>query len=208
MKLHISEVNALATIDLQIGFSQLSPSQYEIARQVIYQTADFEYVNLLRFDRDALNKGAAAIAARTSIIVDVPAIQVTTVPLLQQTFCNPVYCCITTLVKPQKLKTQAAWGLETLAKNHGSSIYVIGQDRGALETLAELTEKKFIKPALAIVTAPIFVEPQMKQWLKDTEIPSIYIDSPKGGSSIAAAILNSLVELTWQAYEVNADALS
>jgi precorrin-8X/cobalt-precorrin-8 methylmutase len=203
MKLHISEVAALATIDRQIDSSHLSPAESEITRQVVYQTADFEYANLLRFDRDALNKGAAAIAARTPLIVDVPAIQVSIVPQLQQTFCNPVYCCTTTNVRPQKLKTKAAWGLETLAKNHDQSIYIIGQDAGALATLAELTEKQFVKPSLAIVTAPVWLEPQMKQWLKDNKIPSIYIDSAKGGSLIATAIVNSLVELTWLAYEVN-----
>jgi precorrin-8X/cobalt-precorrin-8 methylmutase len=208
MNLHISQITALAEIDRQLRGSLLSPAEYEITRQVIYHTADFEYANLLRFDRDPLNKGAAAISSRTSLVVDVPAIQVSIVPLLQQTFCNSVYCCTTTAVKPQKLKTKAAWGLETLAKHHAESIYIIGQDRGALATLAELTEKKFIKPALAIVTTPMFVEPHMKQWLKDTEIPCIYIDSPKGGSLIAATIINSLVELTWQAYEVNANSSS
>jgi precorrin-8X/cobalt-precorrin-8 methylmutase len=202
MKLHISEVAALATIDRQIESSHLSAAESEITRQVVYHTADFEYANLLRFERDALHKGSAAIAARTPIIVDVPAIQVSIVPQLQQTFCNPVYCCTTTNVRPQKLKTKAAWGLETLAKNHTQSIYIIGQDGGALATLAELTEKQFIQPSLAIVTAPVWLEPQMKQWLKNNNIPSIYIDSPKGGSLIASAIANSLVELTWLAYQV------
>ena len=201
MDLHITDASSLAQIDRQVEDIQMSPAEYEIARQVIYHTADFEYSSIIKFGNDALTKGTAAIAARTAIIVDVAAIQVSILPQLQKTFCNPVYCCATTAVRPQKRKTQAAWGLETLAKTHPEDIYVIGQDQTALGTLAELTERKAIQPALVIFTAPVFIEQDMKQWLIDSSLPSIYIDSPKGNAIVASAIVNSLINLTWQAYE-------
>ena len=206
MDLHITDAASLAIIDRLVGDTPLSPAEYEIVRQVIYHTANFEYTSIIKFKHDALVKGAAAIAARTAIIVDVAAIQVGIVPKLQQTFCNPVYCCATTAVRPQKRKTQASWGLETLAKNHPEDIYVIGQDQTALGTLAELTERKAINPALVIFTAPIFVEQDMKQWLIDSAIPSVYIENSLGNSVVATAIVKSLINLTWQEYELNAKA--
>lgn len=203
MDLHITDASSLAIIDRQVDNNQqLSPAEYEIVRQVIYHTADFEYSSLLRFSQNVLTIGAAALAARTSIVVDVPAIQVSIVPWLQKTFGNPVYCCTTANLRPQKRKTKAAWGLETLAKTHTDSIYVIGQDQTALTTLVELTERGVINPTLAVVTAPVFVEQDMKQFLKTASIPSIYIDSPKGNAIVAATIINSLVNLSWQAYEL------
>ena len=210
MDLHITDAASLAIIDCQVDNAQLSPAEYEIIRQVIYRTADFEYSSILSFTADALKKGASALAARTPIVVDVPAIQVSIVPKLQKTFANPVYCCTTTNVRPQQRKTQAAWGLETLAKtkNHTQSIYVIGQDQTAFTTLVELTERKVIQPALTIVTAPIFVENDMKQWLKKSALPAIYIDSSKGNAVVAATIVNTLVNLTWQAYELNPDPIA
>ncbi len=201
MDLHIADASSLAQIDHQIEEIQMSPAEYEIVRQVIYHTADFEYSSIIKFNNDALTKGTAAIAARSTIIVDVAAIQVTILPQLQKTFCNPVYCCTTTAVRPQKRKTQAAWGLETLAKTHPEAIYVIGQDQTALGTLAELTERKAMQPALVIFTAPVFIEQDMKQWLIDSSLPSIYIHSSKGNAIVASAIVNSLINLTWQAYE-------
>ena len=203
MDLHITDASSLAIIDRQVEAIQMSPAEYEIVRQVIYHTADFEYSSTIKFNNDALTIGAAAIAARTSIVVDVSTIQFGILPQLQQTFCNPVYCCSTTVVRPQNRKTQASWGLETLAKTHPEDIYVIGQDQTALGTLAELTERKAIKPALVIFTAPIFVEQDMKQWLIDSSLPSIYINSPKGNATVATAIVKSLIDLTWQAYELN-----
>jgi len=202
MDLHITDASSLAIIDRLVDNQQLSPAEYEIVRQVIYRTADFEYSSLLRFSKNVLTIGAAALAARTSIVVDVPAIQVSIVPWLQKTFGNPVYCCTTTNLRPQKRKTKAAWGLETLSKNHTDSIYVIGQDQTALTTLVELIERKVINPTLAVVTAPVFVEQDMKKFLKTASIPSIYIDGSKGNAIVAATIINSLVNLSWQAYEL------
>jgi precorrin-8X/cobalt-precorrin-8 methylmutase len=203
MDLHITEASSLAEIDRQVEAIQMSPAEYEIVRQVIYHTADFEYSSIIKFNHDALSKGAAAIAAKSTIVVDVPAIQVQIVPKLLKTFCNPVYCCSTTALRPQKRKTKAAWGLETLAKTHPEDIYVIGQDATALGTLAELTARKATNPALIVFTAPIFLEQDMKKWLTNASIPSIYINSSKGSATVATAIVNSLIDLTWQAYEIN-----
>ncbi|GAB4234423.1 MAG: precorrin-8X methylmutase [Stanieria sp.] len=200
MNLHITDAQSLALIDQEIANYQLSPAEYEIVRQIIYSTADFDYLNLLRCSADALFHGAAALAARTPIIVDVAMIQVSLVPLLQQTFCNPVYCCTTAVTRPPIKQTKAAWGLEILAKQHPNAIYVIGQDETALTNLVQLIDSKVIQPALAIATPPLFLNQKQKQWLKNCAIPCIYLDSRKGGAIVAASIINSLVALAWQAY--------
>ena len=46
MEWHITDAQSLAIIDNEIGEHSLSPAEYEIVRQVIYATADFEYKNL------------------------------------------------------------------------------------------------------------------------------------------------------------------
>ena len=85
------EASTLATIDRQItGVEKnFTPAQYEIIRQVIYSSADLEYQSLLKFSPEALAAGAAALTAAIPIIVDVPEIQVSIVPKLQQTFTQP-----------------------------------------------------------------------------------------------------------------------
>ncbi|WP_019505165.1 precorrin-8X methylmutase [Pleurocapsa sp. PCC 7319] len=204
MDLHITEASSLAIIDRQLEDSnrKVSPAQYEIIRRVIYQTADFEYGSLLRFSEDALIKGAAALSARTSIVVDVSAIQVSIVPRLQQTFLNPVYCCTTIRGQSDKTKTIAASGLETLGHNYPDSIFIIGQDQTALATFIELNESSMIKPSLIIATSPLFGEQSAKLDLRHSSIPSIYIDSSKGNSTVATAIMNSLINLAWIAYNI------
>ncbi len=201
MEWHISDAQSLAIIDQEIGEHNFIPSEYEIVRRVIYKTADFEYKSLIHFSERALQSGAAALAARSTIIVDVPMVQVGITPLIQNTFANPVYCSMDALTRPQKEKTRAAWGIETLARRYPEGIFVVGQAQTALTTLVELIETEEIRPALVVGVPAGFVDVDVvKARLADSLVPHICIYGRKGGAVVGSAIINALVDLAWQAY--------
>jgi precorrin-8X/cobalt-precorrin-8 methylmutase len=201
MEWHVTDAQSLAIIDSEIGEHVFSPAEYEIVRRVIYATADFEYNYLIRFSERALQAGAAALAARTTIVVDVPMVQVGIAQHIQNTFANPVYCSMEALTRPQKDKTRAAWGIETLAKRYPEGIYIVGQAQTALTALVDLIEAEEIRPALIIATPAGFVNVDAaKERLQDSLVPNITIDSRKGNAVVAAAIADGLVDLAWQAY--------
>ncbi|MEQ9000419.1 MAG: precorrin-8X methylmutase [Coleofasciculus sp. B1-GNL1-01] len=201
MEWHGTDAQSLAIIDREIGAHTFSPAEYEIVRRVIYATADFEYQKLIRFSERALQAGAAALAARTTIVVDVPMVQVGITPHIQETFANPVYCSMEAITRPQKDKTKAAWGIQTLARRYPEGIFVVGQAQTALTALVELIEAEEIRPALVIGTPSGFVEVDVaKSRLEDSLVPHIRIEGRKGSSVVAAAIVNGLVDLAWQAY--------
>jgi precorrin-8X/cobalt-precorrin-8 methylmutase len=201
MEWHATDAQSLAIIDREMGTHVFSPAEYEIVRRVIYATADFEYQSLIRFSERALQAGAAALAARSTIVVDVPMVQVGITPYIQNTFANPVYCSMDALTRPQKEKTRAAWGIDTLARRYPEGIFVVGQAQTALTALVELIEAEEIRPALVIGTPSGFVEVDVvKDRLKDSLIPHIRIEGRKGSAVVAAAIVNGLVDLAWQAY--------
>ncbi|MFN6566216.1 precorrin-8X methylmutase [Nostoc minutum NIES-26] len=201
MEWHVIDAESLAIIDSEIGDHVFSPAEYEIVRRVIYATADFEYKSLIRFSERALQAGAAALAARTTIVVDVPMVQVGIAYDIQNTFANPVYCSMEALTRPQKEKTRAAWGIETLAKRYPEGIFVVGQAQTALTALVDLIAAEEIRPALIIATPVEFVSVDAaKEILQDSLVPHITIDSRKGNAVVAAAIVDGLVDLAWQAY--------
>ena len=201
MEWHISDAQSLAIIDQEIGEHNFIPSEYEIVRRVIYKTADFEYKSLIHFSERALQSGAAALAARSTIIVDVPMVQVGITPIIQSTFANPVYCSMDALTRPQKEKTRAAWGIETLARRYPEGIFVVGQAQTALTTLVELIESEEIRPALVVGVPAGFVDVDVvKARLADSLVPHICIYGRKGGAAVGSAIINGLVDLAWQAY--------
>ena len=209
MEWHVTDAQSLAIIDREIGDHIFTAAEYEIVRRVIYATADFEYLSLIRFSERALQAGAAALAARTTIVVDVPMVQVGITPHIQNTFANPVYCSMEALTRTQKEKTQAAWGIQTLARRYPEGIFVVGQAQTALTALIELIEGEEIKPALVIGTPSGFVDVDVaKDRLKDSLIPHIRIEGRKGSSVVAAAIVNGLVDLAWQAYGQDSGGLS
>lgn len=201
MEWHATDAQSLAIIDREIGEHAFSPAEYEIVRRVIYATADFEYKSLIRFSELALQSGAAALAARTTVVVDVPMVQVGIAPNIQNTFANPVYCSMEAITRPQKEKSRAAWGIETLARRYPEGIFVVGQAQTALTAIVELIEAEEIRPALVIGTPSGFVGMDVaKERLADSLIPHIRVEGRKGSAVVAAAIVNGLVDLAWQAY--------
>ena len=209
MEWHVTDAQSLAIIDREMGKHVFSAAEYEIVRRVIYATADFEYKSLIRFSERSLQAGAAALAARTTIVADVPMVQVGITHRIQETFANPVYCSMDALTRPQKEKTRAAWGIQTLAKRYSEGIFVVGQSQTALTTLVELIETEEVRPALVIGTPSGFVEVDVaKDRLKDSLIPHIRIAGRKGSAVVAAAIVNGLVDLAWQAYGQDGNGFS
>jgi precorrin-8X/cobalt-precorrin-8 methylmutase len=201
MEWHPSSVLSLGVIDREIGPHLFPPAQYEVVRRVIYYTADFEYKASIGFSETALSAGAAALAARTTIVVDVPMVQVGVAPNIQSTFANPVYCSMETLTRPQKEKTSSAWGVETLARRYPEAIFAIGQSHTALAALVELIEAEEIRPALVIATPAGFDGVDVvKERLNDSMVPHIRCVGCKGSAVVAVAIVNALVDLAWQAY--------
>ena len=201
MEWHLTDAQSLALIDREIGKHTFSPAEYEIVRQVIYHTADFEYAQLIHFSEHALQAGAAALAARGTIIVDDPMVRVGITEYLQHSFANPVYCSADTLTRPQREKTKIAWGTETLARRYPEAIFVIGQSQTALSSLVTLVKKGIIRPALVIFTPANFLTGTAPQkYLEEATIPHICIQSRKGGATVAVAILNGVISLSWKAY--------
>jgi precorrin-8X/cobalt-precorrin-8 methylmutase len=201
MEWHVTDAQSLAIIDREIGEHIFSPAQYEIVKRVIHATADFEYKSLIRFSEEALQAGAAALAARTTIVVDVETIQVSGAQNIQNTFAIPVYCSTGTPTYLQTEKTRVAWGMETLAKRYPEGIFVVGQAQTALTTLVDLIEAKEINPALVIATPAEFLNVDAdKERLRNSSVPNITVDSSKGNAVVAAAIVDGLVDLAWLAY--------
>jgi len=201
MEWHVTDAQSLRVIDREIGDHLFTPSEYELVRRIVYATADFEFTSLLRFSEHALTSGAAALAARTTIVVDVPMVQVGIAPLIQETFVNPVYCSMDALTRPQKGKTKTAWGIETLAQRYPEGIFVVGESQTALESLVELIEANQVRPALVIATPAGFLDVDvLKTRLQDCMVPHIRIDGRKGNPVLAVAIMTGLIDLAWQAY--------
>lgn len=204
MKWHKSDIQGLAVIDSELG--EYPPAQSEIIRQVILATGDFAYQELIYFSDQSLALGTAAIAARTAMVIDVSMVQAAIIPTLQASFANGSYVCTNVITRPQTQKSEAAWGMETLAQRYPHGIFIIGESQSALATLVTMVKEQQVQPAFVIATPPEFIDVGLaKAELQTCGIPHIMIAGQRGGSMIAASILKAMVGLAWETYGTKDD---
>jgi len=204
MEWHKTTLETLSVIDQQIGSHSSSPAEYEILRQVIQATADYEYQNVLRFSNSALQAGASAIANRLPIIVDTSIVMAGIMPKVRATFANPVFCAAETSTRPQQERSAIDWGMETLLKRYPEAIAVVSESSAALDTVLNLAEPGEIEPALIIgVSSSFSPTDYSKQRLHKSPFANIYTEGFKGNALVAIAVINVLLELTWEAQNNN-----
>ncbi len=81
-------------IDQEVGQHNFSLLEYQIIRRVIHSTADFEFINLLRFSPQAIDNGIDSLTNKTPIITDVTMVKQGILNLVAKTFQNPIITAI------------------------------------------------------------------------------------------------------------------
>ncbi|MBD1914172.1 MULTISPECIES: precorrin-8X methylmutase [unclassified Leptolyngbya] len=204
---HPIVLQSFAMIDREVGTHNLSPEAYAIARRVIHSTADFDFLQLLKVSPGAIEGAIAAIRQGTPIITDVSMVRQGIATKVAQTFQNPIWVAIEQApreVPSHKTRTEA--GMDQCWQKVPHGIYAIGNAPTALLTLCNHSRqaKNAGNPAPAlIIGAPVgFVSVlESKAALSETPVPQIRVEGRKGGSAVAAAILNALLLLAWESPE-------
>ncbi len=190
---------SFAVIDQEIGEHHFTPAEYAIVRRVIHSTADFEFAQLIQFSEDAIASGIKAIQQRTPIITDVGMVKQGVAGMVENTFGNPLIAAVTQALLAQPGKTRTETGLMRCLEEYPGAIFVIGNAPTALLSLCAQLPIAPIQPAL-VIGAPVgFISViESKAALAKTSVPQIRVEGRKGGSPVAAAILNALIVLAWE----------
>jgi len=189
---------SFAIIDQEIGEHKFTPDEYAIIRRVIHSTADFEFAQLIQFSPDVIASGITAIQNKTPIITDVGMVKQGITGMVSKTFGNPVMAAVEQASVALPGKTRTETGLLTCYRQFPEAIYIFGNAPTALLALCAELQQSQVKPAL-VIGAPVgFISVvEAKETLAKTPIPQIRINGRKGGSPVAAAILNALIVLAW-----------
>ncbi|HEY9875279.1 MAG TPA: cobalt-precorrin-8X methylmutase [Candidatus Obscuribacterales bacterium] len=199
LPLHPILKQSFAVIDREIGEHNFSPAEYAIVRRVIHSTADFEFAQLIRFSPDAIESAIAALRRRVPIVTDVGMVKQGVATLVAQTFGNPLIAAVeqAQLALPGKTRTET--GLLECWRQFPEGIFVIGNAPTALLALCAELPSASQQPAM-VIGAPVgFISVvESKAALAQTPVPQIRVEGRKGGSPVAAAILNALLVLAWE----------
>jgi len=190
---------SFAIIDQEIGEHKFTPEEYTIIRRVIHSTADFEFAQLIQFSPDVIASGITAIQNKIPIITDVGMVKQGITGMVSKTFGNPVMAAVEQASVALPGKTRTETGLLSCYRQFPEAIYVFGNAPTALLALCAELQQASVKPAL-VIGAPVgFISVvEAKETLAKTPVPQIRINGRKGGSPVAAAILNALIVLAWE----------
>lgn len=188
---------SFAIIDEIIGEHHLSPSEYNIIRRIIHTTADFDFLHLLKCSPNVIDIAIAALKAKTPIITDVSMVKEGIANMVAKTHENEIIVAIKQVKQAKEGQTLTETGLLQCVEKYPHGIYVIGNAPTALIALCKQCEGQKIKPSL-VIGAPVgFVSVlESKAYLAKLDIPQIQIIGNKGGSTVAAAIVNALLVMS------------
>ncbi|MEX3018470.1 cobalt-precorrin-8 methylmutase [Kluyvera sp. STS39-E] len=172
-----------------------SPLHEAIIKRVIHTTADFEWLDILWFAPDALPRLCESLSRPCTLYTD------TTMALsginknLLATFGGECRCYISDprVVREAKSQgiTRSMAAVDIAAKEEGDKVFVFGN---APTALFRLLEHKGLE-AGGVIGVPVgFVgAAESKDALSHSGLPGIAALGRKGGSNVAAAIVNAIL---------------
>lgn len=180
----------------------LSSEQEMILKRVIHTSADFSFADNIHFPVEVCQAAVSAIKSGARIITDTNMAKSGINKKAAAKFGIEIDCFVADEDLAEKSKstglTRSALAVKKAAKLYGNEdrqlIFVVGNAPTALLALDEAISSGVIKPAL-IVAAPVgFVNVvESKEIILRSGIPCIATMGRRGGSNIAAAIINAIM---------------
>jgi precorrin-8X/cobalt-precorrin-8 methylmutase len=181
-----------------LGEKEFPPFHESIIKRVIHTTADFDFAEILKISNTAVPKAFEAIKSGCNIVTDTKMASAGINRRLFSRFGGQIVCYMDDETVASEAKernvTRASICMEKAAKDGNNKIFAIGNAPTALIRLAELIQAGVISPSLVIGVPVGFVNVvESKELLKTAGVPYILSEGRKGGSNIAAAILNAIL---------------
>jgi precorrin-8X/cobalt-precorrin-8 methylmutase len=176
----------------------LDREQEPITKRVIHTSADFDYANTMRYSDGAIEKAKELIRNGAHIVTDTNmALSGINKKRLAE-YGGQVHCFMADedVAKEAKERqvTRATVSMERAASLNVPVIFAIGNAPTALISLYEqMTEGKFTPEFVIGVPVGFVNVVAAKELFLNSNVPYIINEGRKGGSNIAAAIVNAIL---------------
>ena len=192
------EKRSFEIITEELGDRKLDDEKALIIKRCIHTSADFDYAENLCFSEQAVEQALEALKGGACIVTDTQMAKAGINKRALARYGGEVYCFMSdedVAVRAKELGTTRAHVCMDKAMELGRPvIFAIGNAPTALVRLYELIQEKRLKPELIIGVPVGFVNVvQSKELIMETEVPYIVARGRKGGSNIAACIVNALL---------------
>ncbi len=193
------EAESFRIIEEELGPHDFDPATFKVVQRVIHATGDFSFAENMRFHPQGIRRAIEVIQAGKDILTDVNMVAAGVSKGLLAQFGGTVHCLVADeevarLAKEQG-KTRSEIAIERGIGHAG--IVVIGNAPTALlkamDCLAGMPPEQ--RPVVIGVPVGFVNAAESKGLLAEKEYPFITSLGRKGGSPVAAAIVNALIRL-------------
>ena len=192
------EKRSFEIITQELGDRQFTEEIAPVVKRVIHTTADFDYADNLMFSPHAVRQALQAIQDGAHIVTDTNMAKSGINKKILAKFGVEVHCFVAepdvAAEAKQRGVTRSTVSMERAAKLHVPLIFAIGNAPTALIQLEKMIAAGQLHPEL-IVGVPVgFVNVvESKERIMQAGVPYIVARGRKGGSNVAASIINALL---------------
>ncbi len=193
------EATSMAMIEAELSHG-LDPEQAPVIKRVIHTTADFDYAETLHFSDGAIDQARALLRRGATIVTDTMMAQAGINKVALAKLGCQARCFMpepeTVSLAQASGSTRAAVSMERATELAGPMIIAVGNAPTALVRLYDLITAGRLSPGLIIGVPVGFVNVvPAKELIMTADVPHIVNRGRKGGSNVAAAIINALMLL-------------
>ena len=198
----IREPDAIEKRSMEIIESELTveiPAEVkDIVKRVIHCTADFDYAKNLVFSENAVRRAHEALLAGCDIVTDTQMVRAGINKAAAARLGCTLYCFMSDPDVAEEAKrrgcTRAAVSMQRATRLDRPLIFAVGNAPTALLTLSEQIREGRLDPVLVVGVPVGFVNIlESKEALMASGAEYIVSRGRKGGSNVAAAIINALM---------------
>lgn len=194
------ETRSFAIIDAEAREHDWPPDAWRIIRRMIHTTADFEWVDSVRFHPRAIQNGIEAIRSGKTIVTDTHMAQAGISAARLKPFGVKVECLIDhpriVAQAAESNSTRAAAAVDQALDVFKAGIYVVGNAPTALFRLIErLTENPDDLDLIVGLPVGFVNAAESKEALLKSPLTYFTNVGRKGGSNVAAGVINALAQM-------------
>ena len=191
------ERESFRIITEELGERMPDPEKAPIVKRVIHTTADFDYADTLYFSKDVIRLAKDALRGGATVVTDTQMALAGINKRTLEKLGGRAVCFMSDEDVAQEAKkqgvTRARVSMDKAVRLGENVIFAIGNAPTALIRLREHIDAGY-RPKLIIGVPVGFVNVvASKDLIMETDVPCIVARGRKGGSNVAACIVNALL---------------
>ncbi|EQD24641.1 MAG: precorrin-8X methylmutase [Nitrospirae bacterium] len=195
------EAESFRIIDERLSGMAFDQGWHQVVRRAVHAVADFDMIDLMDRHPDAIDRGIAALRKGAPLIVDVQMVESGISRPFREKFNNDLLCHVGDSDVAEEARrtgeTRSTVAMRKARSRMDGAVVAVGNAPTALFEVDRLIRSEGVRPALVVGVPVGFVGARESKIIiaRQNTVPWIVTRGPKGGSTVAVAIVNALFRL-------------